>query len=154
MKKTREQKRRVLELMTLGGLTATEAARAVGRSVYTIRGWMQQDEYRKEVEAWKAGPGLDEATVAQARRILVDELARRVLNERGKMSLRELLTVQDRLTQETSQNNKEKEDDGEEEGEGAGGIELTPEQVERVWAEIDRGVVGAEEVAAPHETKS
>jgi transposase-like protein len=154
MKKTREQKRRVVELMTLGGLSPTEAARAAGVPLPTVRSWFQDEEFRKEVEAWKAGPGMDEATVAQARRILVDELARRVLHERGKMSLRELLTVQDRLTQETSQTNKEKHDEEEEAGGKAGDIELTPEQVERVWAEIDRGVGGAEEGAAPHETKS
>jgi len=150
MKKTREQRHRVVELMTLGGLSPREAARGAGVPLATVRSWLHDEGFRKEVESWRAGPGLDEATVAQARRILVDELARRVLVERGKMSLRELLTVQERLTQEASEDRKEKED---EEGD-AGGIELTPEQVERVWAEIEGDVGGAEEVAAPDERKS
>jgi transposase-like protein len=150
MKKTNERKRRALELMTLGGMAPSDAARAVGVSAGTVNAWLRNDAaFRKGLEAWRAGPALDETTVAQARRIIVDELAKRVLHGRSKMSLRDLLTLQDRLTRKTKEKNDE---DGDAES-GAGDIELTPEQVERIWAEIDRGVEGADKGAPAHETK-
>jgi transposase-like protein len=152
VKKMSERRRRVVELMTLGGLTASDAARAVGVKPGTVRQWFcNEPEYRGELEAWRAGPPLDEVMVAQTRRLIIDELARRVLHGRSTMSLRDLLTIHDRLTQETTQNTEEKDD--EETESGARGIKLTPEQAERIWAEIERGVGGAPENASEHETQ-
>jgi len=153
MNRVKKKRRRAVELMTLGGMMAKDAARIVGLHPMTVHRWMSRDaEFRREVEAWRAGPGLDEATLAQARRIIIDELARRVLHEREKMSLRDLLNVHDRLIEESPQNT-EKEDEDEETESQARSIELTPEQVERIWAEIEQGVGRPPENAPEHETK-
>ena len=127
-----ERKRRVLELVTLGGLSITEAARSVGISSSTFRDWRESDPaFRAELEAWKAGPPLSEVTVAQVRRIIFDELARRILEDRSKFSHRELIGIYDRITREQASN---MEEDGSEDDEEA----LTREEAERLWAEIER----------------
>lgn len=140
-----ERKRRVLELLTLGGLTQKQAAEDVGVVSSTVSQWLRRDpEFKRQLDAWRAGPPPDAVTLAQSRRIIIDELARRVLHERSTFSIRELLTVDDRLGSEATTPTQEAHDDGSADGV----IELTPEQAERVWAEVD-GESGSDEAGAP-----
>jgi len=141
-----ERKRRVLELLTLGGLTQKEAAEAVGVCPDTVGEWKRKDpEFNRQLEAWRAGPAPDAATVAQSRRIILDELGRRVLHERETLSMRELLAVYDRLTKEGATDTEEDHDDDGEHG--SSGFELTPEQGERIWAMLEQDRRSAEEAA-------
>jgi transposase-like protein len=135
MKKTDERKQRMLELATLGRLTIPQAAEKVGIRTGTFYRWLDRDpDYRAQYELWKSGPPADAATVAQARRIITDELALRILNERSKLPLRDLLNIHDRLLRETRTHTEEKDvpDDRDERP------RLTPEEVERIWEEIER----------------
>ncbi len=144
MAKLDERKRRVLELLTLGGLNQKQAGQAVGVSHKTISDWVRKKpEFKRQLEAWQAGPAPDATTVAQSRRIIIDELGRRVLHEREKLTIRELLTIYDRLTKEGAAVTEEKHDDDSEVG--SGGFELTPEQAERIWAMLERDRRSAEE---------
>ena len=141
-----ERKRRTLELMTLGGLRPTKVAKLVGVTPHTVRRWLRTDpEFREEFEAWQHGPQPDATTIAQSRRIIIDELARRVLRDRQDMSIRDLLNIHDRLIKETTSMSEEKDDDR---SDPADGIELTPEQAERIWAERERQRLRAEADAA------
>lgn len=92
-------------------------------------------EFREQLEAWQHGPQRDLVTVAPSRRIIIEGHARRVLHERQNRSIRNLLNIHDRLTGEitstTEQNDENRSGPSD-------GIELTPEQVERIWAERER----------------
>lgn len=132
MKPLNERKRRVLELLTLGRLTRKQAGEAVGVSDKTVGDWIRKDpEFNRQLEEWRSGPAPDATTVAQSKRIIIDELARRVLQERSQFTTRELLNIHALLTRESRHQREETDDDRD------GGIELTPEQAERIWAELD-----------------
>ena len=135
MKRLDERKRRALALLTLGGLTRKEVAAAVGVVPETITKWAREQIFRKELEAWRHGPDADVVRVKQSRRIIIDELARRVLNERTEMNLRDLLTVHDRLTKEIPVNEENTHDDEDVEDAADRFPTLTPEEAERAWAE-------------------
>ena len=139
-----ERKRRALELLTLGGLTRKQAGKVVGVSGKSIGDWIRKDpEFKRQLEAWRAGPAPDARTVAQSRRIILDELGRRVLHDRETLSMRELLAVYDRLTKEGATDTEEDHDDDGEHG--SSGFELTPEQAERIWAMLEQDRRSAEE---------
>ena len=136
MESLSENKRRVLELMTLGGLSSSKAAREVKLRPDTVRRWIRTDAvFRNAVETWRSAPPIDHTTVAQTRRVIVDEFARRVLNDRKQMSLRELMNVYDRLTRGSVSSKEEGHD---ERSDRSGEVQLTTEQAERIWAERER----------------
>ena len=147
-----ERKRRVLELLTLGGLTQKKAGKTVGVRAETISEWKREDpEFRRQLEEWRTGPPPDALTLAQSRRIIIDELARRVLHERSKLTIRELLTIHDRLDREGTGNQEERDDD---DIGSTGGATLTPQEAERLWADIDRETRRPEEDTPAQQTQS
>ena len=138
-----KRKRRVAELMAVDGLSAAKAAERIGVRPRTVRLWLRSDaDFREDVETWRTGPPIDGTTVAQSRRMIIDELTRRVLYERANLSLRELLNIYDRLLRESAAGTEETLDN--ETHAASGEMSLTPEQAERIWAEIDRELHGAE----------
>jgi transposase-like protein len=153
VKPSDERKRRVAGLLTLGGLSTAKAAEAVGVKPETVRKWLSRDpEFRRLVETWKKGPPPDPVAIAQSRRVIIDELAHRVLYERSKLTLRELLAIHARLTDGTPRQTEEKSDD--ETTDGVGAVELTSEQAERLWADIASGARRIEEVPAEDKKRS
>jgi len=137
MKTPDERKRRVVELMAVGGLSASKAAECVGVRASTVRDWFRtRPELQRQLDAWRTGPPVDATTLAQSRRMIIDELTRRVLHERANLSLRELLNIYDRLLREGAAGKEENLDN--ETDAPSSGPQLTPEQAERIWAEIDR----------------
>ena len=98
MKKADERKRRVLGLLTLGGFSIAQAAAETGLTGNAIRAWLRKDpKFREEIALWRSGPPLDPVTVAQTRRAIVEELARRIVCDGPKLSQRELLQLQERF---------------------------------------------------------
>ena len=151
MRGINERKRRVAELMTVGGLSKVRAAERVGVSSNTVNRWLRRDpEFREQVRGWCTGVPMDGVRIAQSRRAVMNELARRVLHERSKLTIRDLLSIHDLLMKETEAMTKENEenDDGDDTG-----LELTPEQAERIWAEVDRESRSAEEGAPGEQTQ-
>ena len=137
MRKNDERKQRVLELIAVGRLTIPQAAKKAGVAKETVRHWLRDDaEFRAQLEAWEAGPPVADAAVAQARRILFDEYTRRILYERTKLSLRDLMSLQDRLTRTANLNTETSYDDEDDDEEDDA---ITPEEADRIIAEVKRG---------------
>jgi hypothetical protein len=135
MQKMAEGKRTALGLLTMGGCTIKEAAGELGLKIPRIYYWLKHDaEFRAAYEKWKAGPPLDEAVVAQARWVCVDELARRIAKTRSTLSLRELLGLIDRFLKLTKPAT-EKTDDNDD-------SELSAEEIQRMWGEIEKETHG------------
>ena len=135
MRKNDGRKQRVLELIVVGRLTIPQAAKKADVTKETIRHWLRDDaEFRAEVERWASGPPIDEVAVAQSRRILTDEFARRLLYGRTRYSLRDLMGLYDRLTRTPGVNTEadDEDDETDEEEDDA----LTPEEAERIVEEI------------------
>jgi hypothetical protein len=129
-----ECQRRLLEYMTLGRMTVRDAARAVGISADTVNRWLRKDAaFRRELDAWRAGPTMDAATLAQSRRIIIDELARRMLFKREDQSIRDLISMHDRMTRETANVTENEHGDDDVDGEP-----LTPEEARKLWDEVER----------------
>ena len=148
-----KRKHRVAELMAVDGLSATQAAECVGVRPKTVRLWLRSDvDFRADVETWRTGPPVDETTLAQSRRMIIDEFARRVLYERSTLSVRELLNIYDRLLRESAVGTEERIDD--QTHAPSSGTQLTPEQAERIWAEIDRELRATEDHPADEPTQS
>jgi hypothetical protein len=122
--------------MTMGALSVPKAAKIANVSHGTVRAWLRHDDaFREEIARWRSGPPTDAVRVAQARRVILDELTRRLLYDRVTMGTRDLMALYDRLQKQTA---PKETASNEHPLPGRPHIILTSEQVERLWDEIER----------------
>jgi hypothetical protein len=129
-----ECKRRAIVWMTLGKLSVAETAEKLGIKPGSIAGWKGHDpEFRAELERWQDGPPVLRSTTRQSLRVLADELAKRALASDEETSLRDLLSIFDRVQKLNDLVSPETSHDH---ADPSQLDDLTPDQAARLWAAL------------------